>query len=405
MEASVLGDRCPEVQVALCWFVVTKVRAPSNGTEDKQAARLRPFLAFLKIVAEVQCCCAMQAWSPVSPATIPSCATIPTVRTGARPRQTSTYRLLPHSLLSPSELCTPAHHLPVHLLTTWPAFGPTSSSSPHFTPRPIPPPTQTSFLPPPPLSLLPHQVEISLQPWHAFKPDGVILFSDILTPLPGMNIPFDMAPGPIIMDPIRTMAVSRRMKERGLGPSVNSRGAGKTRPKGQIVGVEPAAFGVWGPRAEPVGIRTVAASGPRRRGWGTLRERRGNEHGCRRGCVSHAGQRPGHCGITEWASMPVRWVRNGTWVLWGLHANGGQTLCFGQAPGGLPNVLSHRAENAREQGGGCGGACRQGCTGSECGKRTKRLRRATKECKPAVPCVGVSGDQDVAHLAICVGQW
>ncbi|KAG2446921.1 hypothetical protein HYH02_008077 [Chlamydomonas schloesseri] len=49
-------------------------------------------------------------------------------------------------------------------------------------------------------------VEISLQPWHAFKPDGVILFSDILTPLPGMNIPFDMAPGPIIMDPIRTMA-------------------------------------------------------------------------------------------------------------------------------------------------------------------------------------------------------
>ncbi|PNH10041.1 Uroporphyrinogen decarboxylase 2, chloroplastic [Tetrabaena socialis] len=48
-------------------------------------------------------------------------------------------------------------------------------------------------------------VEISLQPWHAFKPDGVILFSDILTPLPGMNIPFDMAPGPIIMEPIRTM--------------------------------------------------------------------------------------------------------------------------------------------------------------------------------------------------------
>jgi hypothetical protein len=27
------------------------------------------------------------------------------------------------------------------------------------------------------------QVEITLQPWHAFKPDGVVLFSDILTPL------------------------------------------------------------------------------------------------------------------------------------------------------------------------------------------------------------------------------
>jgi len=50
-------------------------------------------------------------------------------------------------------------------------------------------------------------VEISLQPWHAFKPDGVILFSDILTPLTGMNIPFDITAGkgPVIADPIRTM--------------------------------------------------------------------------------------------------------------------------------------------------------------------------------------------------------
>jgi hypothetical protein len=53
------------------------------------------------------------------------------------------------------------------------------------------------------------QVEISLQPWHAFKPDGVILFSDILTPLTGMNIPFDITAGkgPVIADPIRTMEV------------------------------------------------------------------------------------------------------------------------------------------------------------------------------------------------------
>jgi uroporphyrinogen decarboxylase len=50
-------------------------------------------------------------------------------------------------------------------------------------------------------------VEISLQPWRAFQPDGVILFSDILTPLTGMNIPFDIlqGKGPVIHNPIRTL--------------------------------------------------------------------------------------------------------------------------------------------------------------------------------------------------------
>lgn len=50
-------------------------------------------------------------------------------------------------------------------------------------------------------------VEISLQPWKVFKPDGVILFSDILTPLSGMNIPFDIVKGkgPIIFDPLSTI--------------------------------------------------------------------------------------------------------------------------------------------------------------------------------------------------------
>ncbi|MCU0569346.1 MAG: uroporphyrinogen decarboxylase [Oculatellaceae cyanobacterium Prado106] len=49
-------------------------------------------------------------------------------------------------------------------------------------------------------------VEISLQPWRAFRPDGVILFSDILTPLPGIGIPFDIieSRGPIIEPAIRT---------------------------------------------------------------------------------------------------------------------------------------------------------------------------------------------------------
>lgn len=51
-------------------------------------------------------------------------------------------------------------------------------------------------------------IEISLQPWYAFKPDGVILFSDILTPLTGMGIPFDIVEsrGPVIDPPLRTQA-------------------------------------------------------------------------------------------------------------------------------------------------------------------------------------------------------
>ncbi|GER40446.1 uroporphyrinogen decarboxylase [Striga asiatica] len=58
-------------------------------------------------------------------------------------------------------------------------------------------------------------VEISLQPWEVFKPDGVILFSDILTPLSGMNIPFDIVKGkgPVIFDPIRTAGDVEKVRE------------------------------------------------------------------------------------------------------------------------------------------------------------------------------------------------
>lgn len=51
-------------------------------------------------------------------------------------------------------------------------------------------------------------IEISLQPFRRFGPDGVIMFSDILTPLPGMGLPFELVEsiGPIINDPIRSQA-------------------------------------------------------------------------------------------------------------------------------------------------------------------------------------------------------
>ena len=49
-------------------------------------------------------------------------------------------------------------------------------------------------------------IEVSLQPWKAFRPDGVILFSDIVTPLPALGIEMDIAEGkgPIIDQPIRS---------------------------------------------------------------------------------------------------------------------------------------------------------------------------------------------------------
>lgn len=49
-------------------------------------------------------------------------------------------------------------------------------------------------------------VEISLQPWRAFRPDGVIIFSDILTPLPAFGVQFDIEEvrGPVIQTPIRS---------------------------------------------------------------------------------------------------------------------------------------------------------------------------------------------------------
>lgn len=49
-------------------------------------------------------------------------------------------------------------------------------------------------------------IELSLQPYRAFGTDAVIMFSDILTPLPALGVQFDVisGSGPVISDPIRT---------------------------------------------------------------------------------------------------------------------------------------------------------------------------------------------------------
>eukprot|EP01038_Epipyxis_sp_PR26KG_P009966 gene9966-13404_t len=51
-------------------------------------------------------------------------------------------------------------------------------------------------------------IELSLQPWRRFGVDGVIMFSDILTPLPAMGVDFTIIEnkGPKIAKPIQTLA-------------------------------------------------------------------------------------------------------------------------------------------------------------------------------------------------------
>ena len=57
-------------------------------------------------------------------------------------------------------------------------------------------------------------VEISLQPWKSFRPDGVILFSDILTPLPGIGVEFEIDDnkGPLIEKTFRTREDLSRLR-------------------------------------------------------------------------------------------------------------------------------------------------------------------------------------------------
>ena len=89
--------------------------------------------------------------------------------------------------------------------------------------------------------------EISMQPFHAFKPDGVILFSDILTPLPGMGIDFDIveSQGPLIQDPIRTMAQVEALRPLQAAESMPFVGEVLTRLR-ESVGNEAAVLGFVG---------------------------------------------------------------------------------------------------------------------------------------------------------------
>eukprot|EP00899_Mesostigma_viride_P013057 jgi/Mesvir1/21752/Mv04157-RA.1 len=63
-------------------------------------------------------------------------------------------------------------------------------------------------------------VQISLQPWESFKPDGVILFSDILTPLPSIGVQFEIddVKGPILEKTIRSAEDIKMLRPLDLKP-------------------------------------------------------------------------------------------------------------------------------------------------------------------------------------------
>jgi uroporphyrinogen decarboxylase len=64
-------------------------------------------------------------------------------------------------------------------------------------------------------------VEVSLQPWRNYQTDGCILFSDILTPLPGVGCDFtiDEKLGPI-MDPIKNWDDAKKVSSSTTTPLV-----------------------------------------------------------------------------------------------------------------------------------------------------------------------------------------
>ena len=57
-------------------------------------------------------------------------------------------------------------------------------------------------------------LKLSLLPWSEFETDAVILFSDILTPLPALGIDFEIVSGegPLIRNPIASADDLTRLK-------------------------------------------------------------------------------------------------------------------------------------------------------------------------------------------------
>lgn len=89
-------------------------------------------------------------------------------------------------------------------------------------------------------------VEVSLQPWRNYKTDGCIFFSDILTPLPGMGVEFDIDEkvGPVVT-PMRDWDAVNKMHL--IDPSAAAPFTGEVlRTLREEVGPETAVLGFVG---------------------------------------------------------------------------------------------------------------------------------------------------------------
>ena len=75
----------------------------------------------------------------------------------------------------------------------------------------------------------------------------VILFSDILTPLTGMNIPFDIlkTKGPIIHNPIRTAADVAQVRELVPGEAVPYVGEALTALRSEVILITSQSTSFW----------------------------------------------------------------------------------------------------------------------------------------------------------------
>ena len=55
-------------------------------------------------------------------------------------------------------------------------------------------------------------VEVSLQPLELVGTEAVIFFSDIFTPIPGMGVEVDFSPGPVVAEPLRSLAQVEKLR-------------------------------------------------------------------------------------------------------------------------------------------------------------------------------------------------